>query len=149
MRFIAAAPLFILLLASTTLEPVGPRVDCDLGSPLIAAQVEDCLVSGLIFSTGGGVFPPILMDNGTVMGTNGAGCDGCTVRWNVTVTWMENGNGTTEVSGIKNWGPVRFGDETTLTSPTIDIVCDSETVLKVTGHGGQWAQFKVQCKECL
>lgn len=147
-------PLFVLTAGALTSGVTSPADRRAAGTVQIMpvpamAFVQDCLLSGPTPENGASPAPTI-DDNGTTTGTNGSGCDGCTVNWNVTITWHHTGSGSYIVNGVvitdDNVVP---GDVTHVQGTgTIDMGCDSEQKIAATNNQGGNSNITVKCNKC-
>jgi hypothetical protein len=142
---------FFALTASVAIATSGgsefERADL-CAAVLSSPTTQDCLAQTLA-PTSGGFFAPWITNNGTATGTNGAGCDGCTVSWDVTVTWNHNGQGITVVNGVRQTHTVTLGSSTTITmNAAQDIKCAAEATVEALNPGNGGASMVVRCLAC-
>jgi hypothetical protein len=147
--FILSAALLASMASVGAVEPGVPEGIVDACAVAFAfSPPQDCLAQ-MLQPTSSGLFAPSISDNNTAMGTNGVGCDGCTVSWDVTVTWWHTGQGVTVVNGVRQTHSVTPGSVTVITmNAAQDMKCASEATVTARNPGGGGATMVVRCRAC-
>src|SRR5687768_12072878 len=135
-NFFSAA--LALLLAANASAPTVPFADCLISGPTIDNGVNPA---------------PTISDTGTMTGTAGAGCDKCTVTWNVTITWNHTGSGSWLVNGVLNTdNNVSPGDTQNVQTQSTDIRCSTTgpttATVSATNNAGGQSSVTVTCNQC-
>lgn len=146
---LAGAVLAICLGFNST--PAAEPHGGDMASLAAAAPVtllnEDCLVGGPYPGGTGGASAPVITDDGSTVGSNNAGCDGCLVNAKLKITWHYTGLGRWKINGVESSTGVVPG-QITYVRATLTLDCGVASSGLQVWANTEYAEWLWSCGAC-